>query len=81
MYTIKSVEKMMNMIKITTTDDTIITFQIFSNDTVESVLEDIKTQNENENFKFENIKSLETALRVLLKPNSKFRSIKNHVRI
>lgn len=79
MYNIKSVEKLSNMIKITTTDDTIITFQIFSDDTAESVLEDIKSQNEN--FEFENIKSLEIALRVLLKKNSRFKSIKNYVRI
>ena len=77
MFTIKEIAKTYNIIKITTTDDTIISFQIHKEDTVETVMEDINEQY----FNFDNIKSLETALRVLLKPNTRFKSIKNHVRI
>ena len=76
-YTIKEIAKTYNIIKITTTDDTIISFQIRKEDTFESVMEDINEQH----FKFENIKSLETALRVLLKQNTRVKSIKNHVKI
>ena len=77
MFTIKEIAKTYNIIKITTTDDTIISFQIRKEDTFETVMEDINEQH----FNFDNIKSLETALRVLLKPNTRFKSIKNHVRI
>ena len=77
MFTIKEIAKTYNIIKITTTDDTIISFQICKEDTFETVMEDINEQH----FNFDNIKSLETALRVLLKPNTRIKSIKNHVRI
>lgn len=77
MFTIKEIAKTYNIIKITTTDDTIISFQVRKTDTFETVMEDINEQH----FNFDNIKSLETALRVLLKPNTRFKSIKNHVRI
>jgi hypothetical protein len=77
MFTIKEIAKTCNIIKITTTDNTIISFHVRKADTIETVMEDINEQH----FKFDNVKSLETALRVLLKPNSRFRSIKKHVRI
>ena len=77
MFTIKEIAKTCNIIKITTTDNTIISFQVRKEDTLETVMEDINEQH----FNFDNIKSLETALRVLLKPNTRFKSIKNHVRI
>lgn len=77
MFTIKEIAKTYNLIKITTTDNTIISFKICKADTFETVMEDINEQQ----FKFNNVKSLETALRVLLKPNTRFKNIQNHVKI